>query len=309
MKLQFRILWIDDDWSDDETKIRLEQEKNTILQHLEADYFEGTIDLDTWTLDTTQPFPYDSEHYDLFIVDFNIWDKNGLEYIKRIRESGKYADIIFYSKNWIQQEILKYLNDWNDFLEWVFIAKREELAMKFQDLLDIIDKKVNNLYSMRGLVLAETADLDYILCEIINKLYEQHSLSKNISLPIKSQWIWNFEIINQDNMFLESWWTTFTDWLNKKWTNEIFCEFFINPSSPLFWFAEINSTFKGKVIKYRRFYTQKRNPLAHWKTENDGNGNLSANGLSYSILELKKCRKNLLDFKEKFEEFLDNIKE
>jgi|GEM_PF-6031239 hypothetical protein len=42
--------------------------------------------------------------------------------------------------------------------------------MKFEDLLKLIDRKVNNLYSMRGLVLAETAELDYILSEIIEKI-------------------------------------------------------------------------------------------------------------------------------------------
>jgi|GEM_PF-5273264 hypothetical protein len=45
MKLGFRILWIDDDWLNEETKIRLKQEKDAILQSLEADYFEGILEL------------------------------------------------------------------------------------------------------------------------------------------------------------------------------------------------------------------------------------------------------------------------
>lgn len=286
MKLGFRILWIDDDWLNEETKIRLKQEKDAILQSLEADYFEGILELNPWTLDTSEPFPYDSEHYDLFIVDFNIWDKNGLDYIKWIRESCKYADIIFYSKDSIQEKILNYLKGWNDFLEWVFIANRDELGMKFEDLLKLIDRKVNNLYSMRGLVLAETAELDYILSEIIEKILNT------------TPWL----------TFSSSWSLPLLDYLVQKTSNLDKIEWLTN-SNNLNKMPQSVQTLKQDLLSYRDFYKDKRNPLAHSRTLSSNN-QLSAGNVTYSIQDLKDMRWKLLSWKKTFTNIyqqLDNL--
>lgn len=305
MKLQFRILWIDDDRSNDDTKIKLEREKTTILQYLEADYFEGTIESNTWTLDTSQPFPYDSEHYDLFIVDFNIWDKNGFQYIKWIRESAKYTDIIFYSKNSIAQEILTYLNGWNDFLEWVFLATRDELAMKFHDLLDIIDRKVNNLYSMRGLVLAETAEIDYILCEIITKLCTKH----HITLQGFQLRKWGIQTKQFDYTTCVTFQGNdpdkFTAWLSKKTSNYKKIEWLTNPNNPNNLIQDIASI-QTDLNDYRLFYEKKRNPLAHKKTTIQNNS-LTAGNVPYTIQKLKNIRWKLLKWKKCFTQFRDSI--
>jgi len=65
------------------------------------------------------------------------------------------------------------------FLEGIFISNRNHLEKKFKQVLDIIDRKVNNLYSMRGLVLAETAEIDYVLCEVIDKLCTKQKINLN----------------------------------------------------------------------------------------------------------------------------------
>ena len=284
MKLGFRILWIDDDWLNEETKIRLKQEKDAILQSLEADYFEGILELNPWTLDTSEPFPYDSEHYDLFIVDFNIWDKNGLDYIKWIRESCKYADIIFYSKDSIQEKILNYLKGWNDFLEWVFIANRDELGMKFEDLLKLIDRKVNNLYSMRGLVLAETAELDYILSEIIEKILNT------------TPWL----------TFSSSWSLPLLDYLVQKTSNLDKIEWLTNSNNPNKMPQSVLNL-QQNLLSYRRFYKDERNPLAHSRTVINSNNQLSAGNITYSIQDLKDMRKKLLERKNDFQQLRNNL--
>lgn len=273
---------------------------------MEADYFEGIIKSNSWTLDISKPFPYDSEYYDLFIVDFNIWDKNGLDYIKWIRESCKYADIIFYSKDSIQQKILKYLSDWNDFLEWVFIANRDELGMKFEDLLKLLDKKVNNLYSMRGLVLAETAEIDYVLCEIIDKLCTKGKINTN----------W-FQLWKRDSntstftfcswpKFNSQWLISFPDWLSEKTSNLEKIEWLTN-SNNLNKMPQSILDLKQDLLSYRDFYKDTRNPLAHSRTVISSNNQLSAGNVTYSIQDLKKNRKDLLERKNSFQKLRDSL--
>lgn len=317
MKLQFSILWIDDDWSNATSKPNLERQKINISKSLENNYFLEDIKIENWSLDINTNFPYNSENFDLFIVDFNIWAKKWFEYIEWIRKHSQYTDIIFYSQNPIEIEIIKYLNDknwsWqykNSFLQWVFISKRDELATKFEELLDIIDRKVNNLYSMRGLVLAETADLDYILCEIINKIYDKNNINKNWYLYTKNYSvnpnIRDFTTRHSFYCFPFSHYC-FTDWLKKTWSNELFCAMTANQSSPLYQYTSWDVIFLNKIQEYRDFYEQKRNKLSHWKTEIDTSGIMHAAWVRYTILDLKDMRKQILEFKECFENFRDSI--
>lgn len=308
MKLQFRILWIDDDRGKTESKILLEKQKKEIETYLSSNHFlvnDDTIKIDYWIdLEKFQE-NYDSRDYDMFLVDFNIGDtKVWYSYIEIIRDQWIYTDIIFYSQSWIEKKLDEYYTlitekGWKvKFLEGVFLSNRLDLVQKFQNLLDIIDQKVNNLYSMRGLVLAETADLDYILCEIIDRLCDKYHISK-ISYPLQDNPTKTCPDASTSEKFIR--WIQSKDW----WNNSNLFYHLTNSASQR-WLQAHTTSIAGKLNNYRIFYN-KRNDLAHWKTELNADWTMSANGVTYSISELKTMRKQLLEFRACFESFRDTI--
>lgn len=315
MKLKFNILRIDDDRRKDESKDVLEAKKTSIKNILACHYFESdedNIKIEDGTLNINNGFPYESEDFDLFIVDFHIWEKKWLEYIEWIRQKSQYTHIIFYSQNTITDEIRLYINEkkqewWykNAFLEWIFICDRAVIDIKVEELIEIIDRKVNNLYSMRGLVLAETAEIDYVLSEIIDKLCTQKNISRD-----------SFQLWKRDrsiSRFNFNLWPTFSsqgslsflDWLSEKTSNSEKIEWLINSHNPNN-VTQDTVSIKANLDNYRSFYKIKRNPLAHKKTIIQ-NGILTAGNVSYTIQELKNIRWNLLNWKKCFTKFRDSI--
>lgn len=315
MKLKFNILRIDDDRRKDESKDVLEAKKTSIKNILAYHYFESdedNIKIEDGTLNINNGFPYESEDFDLFIVDFHIWEKKWLEYIEWIRQKSQYTHIIFYSQNTITDEIRLYINEkkqewWykNAFLEWIFICDRAVIDIKVEELIEIIDRKVNNLYSMRGLVLAETAEIDYVLSEIIDKLCIKKNISQN----------W-FQLWKQDstiNTFNFSLWPTFSwqgkllfvEWLSEKTSNYEKIEWLTNPNNPNNLIQDIASI-QTDLNNYRNFYETTRNPLAHKKTTIQNNL-LKAGNVPYTIQNLKNIRWDLLNWKKCFTKFRDCI--
>jgi hypothetical protein len=71
MKLDFKILWIDDERKDSSTRVNLERIKNVVKEKLETNYFRPEIKEEIGDVDLDN-FPYNSEEYDLFLIDFTI---------------------------------------------------------------------------------------------------------------------------------------------------------------------------------------------------------------------------------------------
>jgi hypothetical protein len=68
-------------------------------------------------------------------------------------------------------------------LDGVFCAHREEFLDKFEKLFNANIRKVEDVNNLRGLVMAETADLEEIKDEII-KLYDKHNNIKKDEIKI-----------------------------------------------------------------------------------------------------------------------------
>lgn len=309
MKLQFKILWIDDDWQDDESNIALTQKKEEIMKILYNLHFEvddADIIIEKGDRDI-KDMPYNSEDFDLFLVDFHMWTKNGFQYIEEIRNKSQYTEIIFYSQSWIQEELKAYLKK-KDFLEGIFISDRVYLERKFQQVLNIIDKKVNNLYSMRGLVLAETAEIDYVLCEIIDKLCTKGKINTNWFQLWKRDSNTNTFTFRSWPKFNSQWSISFPDWLSEKTSNSEKIEWLTNSKNPNKMPQSVLNL-QQDLLSYRDFYKDKRNPLAHSRTLSSNN-QLSAGNVTYSIQDLKDMRWKLLSWKKTFTNIyqqLDNL--
>ena len=108
--------------------------------------------------------------YDLVIIDYNLGreDTNGAVAAKRMRTQLPYTDIIFYSSDpsanlfaqLAQQEV-----------PGVFVANRESLGDTLNGVTDTIVGKAVDLNHMRGIAMAEVAEMDVLMEEILHRVF------------------------------------------------------------------------------------------------------------------------------------------
>jgi len=166
MKLVYKILWIDNDDS------IYKNHQDDIHQHLVNLGFEPQIvilkDFQSFEKANSEA-QLDLKSYDLFILDYKLKNgDNGNKIVQEIREEHSiYTEIIFYSA--VPEEARKQIFD--DKLNGVYITSRKYDDFE-DDVLGIIDvtiKKVQDVNNLRGLIMAEVAELDRIKEEIIQK--------------------------------------------------------------------------------------------------------------------------------------------
>ena len=153
MNLVYSILWFDDE-SEYFDSLDLEP-----LEKRVQDWgFDLRIDPTTDPEKFRELAPYDK--YDLLVVDYNLsnFDKHGDEFIEEIRNHGIYTEIIFYSANPISDL-------WDAVamrrLEGVFLSPRgDPLMAKIENVARQSVKKVLDLNNVRGMVMAEVAEID-----------------------------------------------------------------------------------------------------------------------------------------------------
>lgn len=185
MKLKYKILWIEDDID------TIERPKKQIQKYLEDDYgfeckeedivikdydeFEGEFLEEKQGVKKVK----DSiKEFDLLLVDFDLGEDEhtGDKLIEIIRD-GVYSEILFYSSN--LESIKDKLN--NHFIDGIFTSDRDNLEDKIKKLIKVTIKKVQDVNNLRGLIMAEVAELDIIKEEII-KLASQKIDEKKLEI-------------------------------------------------------------------------------------------------------------------------------
>jgi len=172
MKLKYKILWVEDE--EDSIKIKA---KNIRL-YLENEYgFECSLDditiLDYEEFETNyidddkMKIDTDIEQFDLVLVDFNLGEAQhtGDKLIKVVRDGNIYSEILFYSSD--LDSLKEKLN--KHFIDGIFTSNRDELEEKIKKLIRVTIKKVQDVNNLRGLIMAEVAELDRIKERIISK--------------------------------------------------------------------------------------------------------------------------------------------
>ncbi|MGG1151638.1 response regulator [Bacillus wiedmannii] len=110
------------------------------------------------------------DEYDLILTDLNLGeDDSGDQIISRIREHSILTEVLFYSGNeaGINEVLSKH--------RWVervsFIVGIENLIDKIKQLISLTIRKLQEVNAVRGLVIAETSELDGVMIEVINSLF------------------------------------------------------------------------------------------------------------------------------------------
>jgi len=186
MQLNYNILWIDNNslWRQAEVK--------KIKKCIEnCGFFPIVEECENGELIFNDDFNLKS--YDLIFMDYDLKDKNplnidsGLELIKRIRNDKIYSNIIFYSSitNDLPEKVKKheiqntYIFEREDF--------RDENIDSITEVIEFILNRANSVNIMRGIIMAELANFDNLILDIIENVTLEEKWNKIFDLITKGK--------------------------------------------------------------------------------------------------------------------------
>lgn len=185
MKLEYKILWLDDqiqDFIDDE-----------MIQEVEEYLVEQGFQPKIITVSKSEDFFKSlDDSFDLLLTDYHLNDINGDEVIKKIRsqEYSVLSEVLFYTAKADLKDTDKISRV--SFLETnTLLGDHRELVLKATiNLIGLTLKKFQNIIAMRGMIMHETSSLDVEMIEIIKKALKNDSLNfEEVSVSIYDQLI------------------------------------------------------------------------------------------------------------------------
>lgn len=294
MKLEYNILWIDNDIED----YIANGEVGNIKSFLEDLGFEPHIETVEDEADL-EDYLY-LHKYDLIISDFNLNATTGDKIIEKIRdEKGFSTEILFYTakSNFRNDPEVKERLAFMDRI--TFHSNRDTFLDKAEKLIKLTLDKLLELNATRGLITAATSDLDVeiegiVMQLIISQQKEEDELNAIITAKVHDP------LKNKFETFWEKY-TTFQLYFPKidavkKW--EIFRDLLkpLKSNSDIETFLELNKSYQVQVIKIR-------NQFAHAQSINDNGtiklkGQIEGQDFEFTEESCVEIRKNLIAHKQ-----------
>lgn len=168
MRLTFNILWFEDTPSITGAIIE------PVKDHLEEKgYYLNIVDIlkdSTGLVEIIQKVNEKKMDVDLILMDWNLaGDEKGDTLIETIRKGELLTDIVFYSEH-------KGFRDKIGLLDGIYSTDRDYLEKKIIAVTDHILEKALDLSNLRGLVMAETSELESLMDQIILTSLEKEVL-------------------------------------------------------------------------------------------------------------------------------------
>jgi len=171
MKLDYRILWLDDKINE----FIADEHVEDIKQHLRDEEFNPILN----TTDKQDEF-YDylkNNDYDLILTDFHLNENaknegiNGDSIVETVRNSKHiFTEILFYTAKATLQGSFQW--DRISFLETEQYGKakhHEKVVEKVINLIDLTVEKFHDIVVMRGMIMNETSTLDSYKLSLLNQ--------------------------------------------------------------------------------------------------------------------------------------------
>lgn len=208
MRKFVNIVWLEDNLN----SIQHELRRNNVISILETKGYSANID-EVQNYDLAKSKLNDSR-VDFFITDFNIsGGKNtGLTFLKELRKMNGFKQfVILYSNNSpreIKDDVIKVINTekLDIFSNFTFFSLADRKPKEsFKSAIDTILCRWDELNALRGMILCENAEIEFLLRESLNRtqteVKDYSSLIKEIQRNIVNkkkfeglfkEW-WNFK--------------------------------------------------------------------------------------------------------------------
>ncbi len=310
MRLEYNILWVDDD---------TEGLEDIFDPHLKGFFDElGFIMNLKRAKDETEltQIIENNNNFNLIFMDYHFDNEDkGIVFINKLREKGIFATVFFYSAQTLQE--LKNLVMQQD-IQGLFLYYRPNILRDIEKIKKMIQfdlTKDIDLNAMRGIAMAEVAEIDHYLLDIIkllehnNKWEEIEDNSKNAR---RRQCFKHIDCIkdSEERKRLDDSCKIVNAIRNKDFEKLIIddpdksSKFF--PSGPRTDFLcgcltlkdilnEIDKDALVKLKKYKQDVIEIRNKLAHYKTPPE--------------VDYIQLRKNIISHKANIESILEILKE
>jgi CheY-like chemotaxis protein len=166
MKIDYNILWFEDIKESFNTKKTFVKD---IVEELGFTFPEPRNEINGENINAIN-----FAEYDLIIVDLNLSKKEkGPELMEKIRQMDVYTEVVFYSSDG-EDAVRAALRDHQ--IDGAYCAGRanEDFEDKVRKVIKTTIKKVQDINNMRGLIMAETSDIDSIMLDIISFVLEKN---------------------------------------------------------------------------------------------------------------------------------------
>lgn len=299
MRLSFSLLWFDDS---EEYLDSIDLDIASLKQEINSWGFSPDIRFVKTPEEFQAYSPY--EAFDMIVVDQNLEGyQNGQEFIAQLRSHSVYTEVVFYSARSVSDL-------WNSVyekkLEGVFVSNRNDVIIKIMKVGHQSIQKVLDLENMRGIIMAEVGELDYLLDRIIT--YGMQTLTETQQGRIFNKFYEKaVEQNKKDKEELENFnkGPQVANMLNlcdsyKRWSN----------------FNRLKKEHKvlkawGNLGNYDYDILRPRNFLAHGKPEPDDAGGyiFTHRGKEYPFNKdvSRSLRQTILSYKEQFSGILRNL--
>ncbi|MBU1046648.1 response regulator [Patescibacteria group bacterium] len=291
MNLKYKILWIEDekDWIESEIVFvqKYLEKYGFMLEYENPEKYEN----------------YDFSQFDIIVVDFNLAnEEKGSNVIKKIREQELYTEILFYSVDG-EKKLRRLVMD----LDGVYCASKDTCRNKLEKLIYTTIRKTQDLNNLRGLVMAETSELDPLIKKILclitkkNKVSEERifkrckkTLDKKLDKVIEME---SYVVFNNLINLIDT----------RHFSAGVSYEFLYDFSKD-----ENNNIDKEIVSPYKKKIIEERNNLAHNPEDSSTSDKMviNKNGelIEYTEDKFIEIRKNIQKYKIVFQEIIDDLK-
>ena len=173
MRLDFRILWIDDQ----------QKHVNSFAEGLQFELNDLGFELDVIrveSLDKVQGTINEHVHgdgIDLVLVDFDLGTGNGdggAEALLAVRKRFPYKEIIFYSA--LDTKKLRKIA-FEAEVDGIILSTRLSLVNDTTQVIQNLLRRVMDIDHMRGVVMSATSDIDFLVEKSLHTLYERMDIA------------------------------------------------------------------------------------------------------------------------------------
>lgn len=156
MTLEFRLLVIDDQGVPG-------QAVDDLTKHLDEQGFSlNVVEVSDPSEEKLRKVAkQNGQKFDLVIVDYYLGHgRYGARVLQKFRTDMRFTEMVFYSE---RPEADLHREMWEAGLEGVFVARRSELDDVLRGIADIVIGKAVDLNHMRGIAMAEVAEIDVVM--------------------------------------------------------------------------------------------------------------------------------------------------